>query len=59
MQNLATDPEKYGRMVQVFRTADKADDLRMLSMMYVLDMSYPREDISLALKVVEKEKGWQ
>lgn len=54
-----TNKEKYDRMVKLLSQADSKAELESMSMLYVMDMSFPREDICLALKTIEQEKGWR
>lgn len=52
------NPEKYNQMVGTFRMAESKEEMEKLALAYIRDMSYARSDICLALKAVEKEKGW-
>ena len=54
----AEEPEKYDRMVKVFDHADTKDELERMAMLYIMDMSFPRGDIALAVKATESERGW-
>jgi hypothetical protein len=58
MSPQAKNREQFDRMVTFFRRADTEDDLKKCVMMFVMDMSYQRSDIMLALGIVEREKGW-
>lgn len=51
--------EKFLAMLHVFGEARDHKELKAISMMYVFDMSYAREDIVVALGRVEREKGWR
>ena len=51
--------EKYERILRFMRTASGSENLRVITLMYILDMSYAREDISAALHFVEREKGFR
>jgi hypothetical protein len=57
-QKQAKNLEAYDRMVKAFSHAEEQGDLQMLSMMYILDLSYERSDICLALHTVEMARGW-
>ena len=54
----AESPEKYDRMVKLLGNAGSKGELEQMATLYIMDMSYPRADICLALKSVELEKGW-
>jgi hypothetical protein len=58
MNQTPKNPEKYKLMMANFRTCETKEDLRTATVMYVLDLSYDRSDIALALHDVEIEKGW-
>jgi len=53
------DAAKFSQMEKMFGAVDSADALRSVSMLFVLDMSYDREDILVALGRVERAKGWK
>ena len=57
-QTQAKNQKAYERMVKAFTHAEEKGDLQMLSMMYILDMTYERSDICLALHTVEMARGW-
>lgn len=55
------EPENLGKFEQVlnaFKGAETSDELRMLTVAFTLDLSYPRQDIYVALRKVERERGW-
>lgn len=54
----AKNTENYIRMVKAFSYTDSKEQLNSLAVFYVLDMSYDRADICLALHTVETAKGW-
>jgi hypothetical protein len=58
-ERCAQDLEKFRQMRKFFSNAETKEALNKSAMLYILDMSYPRPDISLALKAVEMEKGWR
>ena len=58
IHNQAKDPEKYDRMVKVMSECESKEDMTLWVVMYIKDEAYARPDIHLALKAVEKEKGW-
>lgn len=59
LREFATNKDKFDGMLKVLSNATSKDELEKMSMLYVLDMSYPREDICLALKTIEVERGWR
>ncbi len=55
----AQNPAKFEPMLKVLGNAETGAELiQMYLMFYVPDMSYDRGDICLAVKVLEKERGW-
>lgn len=52
------DADAFERMLTVFRGCEAQDELRTWTVVYTLDLSYPRQDIVVALGRVEREKGW-
>lgn len=50
--------EKFSQMEKMLGRADSADSLKQLSMLFVLDMSFDREDIMVAIGRVERANGW-
>lgn len=52
------DLDKFEKVLTVFKGVENADELRMLTVAFTLDLSYPRQDIYVALRKVEREKGW-
>ena len=57
-ENHAQDPDKYRAMKKAFRRTTTPEQLTNWMMLYVLDNSYPRPDISRAVDTVKREKGW-
>jgi hypothetical protein len=55
----AKDYGRYAQMIIIFRNAESKEELNNLSILYIMDMSFERADICLALKTVEFEKGWR
>ena len=53
------DPEAFERMGKMMRAAETPEELRTVSVMFIMDMSYPRQDIATMLGRVEREKGWK
>jgi len=49
---------KYDEMVRDMRRVQTKEQLKTFTLLYILDLSYPRADIALALHDVEIEKGW-
>lgn len=58
MRQQPEQPEKYSAMMKVFNNAESHEELKKLSLMYILDLSFSRADIALALHDIEVEKGW-
>jgi uncharacterized damage-inducible protein DinB len=56
----AKNPEKFERMIRMVGEGaeTKADMEKMIMMFFATDMSYHRADICLAMKVIEKDRGW-
>jgi len=50
--------DKIDGMKKVLSSSRSKKELEALSIMFILDESYPREDICLVLKEIKKEKGW-
>lgn len=46
-------------MLKVFDVADSKRELESLMLLYVFDLSFPREDILMAAKATELAKGWR
>ncbi len=53
------DPDKFEAMVKLLGTAQSADQLGQLVVLYTFDMTYPREDIMVALTRIEHARGWK
>lgn len=54
----AQDKTKYDRMVKLLGNAESKEELESMATLYIMDMSYPRADICLAIKAVELANGW-
>lgn len=57
-QNCAKNLDRYKQMVTFFSMAENKAELDQATMLFMLDMSYDRGDICLALHTVECAKGW-
>ena len=57
-QNQAKNLDKYKQMVKMMSVAENKEELGQATMLFMLDMSYDRGDICLALHTVECAKGW-
>ena len=55
----AKNPWKFTQMVKIMRMAQDEDDLKNISITFIVDLSFERADICLALKCVETERGWK
>jgi hypothetical protein len=53
------DPDKFAAMLKLLGTAQSAEQLGQLTLLYTFDMTYPREDIMVALTRIEHERGWK
>lgn len=53
------DQQRFGMMLKTFGSAESHKMLKDISMLYILDLSYAREDILVALGRVERERGWR
>jgi hypothetical protein len=53
-----TRKEQRSQMKLFFEKAESKEDLKKLSMLFILDMTYERKDITRVLHDVEVEKGW-
>lgn len=57
-QKQAKNLDRYKTMVRAMSEVPTEGDLKTLSLMYIVDMSYERSDICLALHTVEMARGW-
>lgn len=55
---LADDRDKYAAMVKTMEVAETKEDLVKIGGLYAFDVTYPRGDVLLAMKVVSQSKGW-
>lgn len=53
------DAWRFAAMLKIFGEAETHKVLKDMTMLYILDMSYAREDILVALGRIEREKGWK
>lgn len=53
------DAEKFSAMLKLMGTAKDEAALRQIMLLYTFDMTYPREDILVALGRIEREKGFK
>ncbi len=44
----ASDPERYDRMIRAMRWSESVEELEKLTLLYVMDPSYPRDAIYCA-----------
>ena len=49
---------KLERIKRVLRQAEDKEGFDFIAMLFILDESYERKDITQAMKEVEREKGW-
>lgn len=45
-------------MMKLFSNCESRSDLKAAALLYIMDMSYDRGDISSAIKATEISKGW-
>ena len=50
--------EKFSQMEKMLSRAENVTALKQLSMMFIFDMSYDREDIMVVIGRVERANGW-
>lgn len=55
----ASDPERYDLMIRAMRWSETVEELEKLTLLYVLDLSYPRDTIYCAQDAVRRAKGWR
>jgi len=51
--------QRFGMMLKAFGNAESHQMLKDMSILYILDLSFPREDILVALGRVERARGWK
>lgn len=54
----AKDKNQYYQMVEFMRRANTKEEMGKVALMFIMDMSYQRADIALAMHTVEMERGW-
>ncbi len=52
------DPEATARVVTVLNGTNTRDEMSQMVMLYLMDPSYSRKDISFAVGYTERNKGW-
>lgn len=52
------DRDKFEKVLSAFKGAETPVELEALTVAFVFDMSFPRQDIYVALRKVERERGW-
>lgn len=55
----AEKPELLPEMVDALLGAPDEEQFQNFTMLYILDMKYPRSDIAFATGIVGREKGWK
>jgi hypothetical protein len=50
--------EKFSQMEKMLSNAENVTALKQLSLMFIFDMSFDREDIMVAIGRVERANGW-
>jgi len=58
-RDLAKNQAQYDGMVMMLSVCKTQAELDQAAMLFVFDMNYDRGDISMALKFVKQQKGWQ
>lgn len=59
LRDLAQNQAQYDGMVMMLSVCKTQAELDQAAMLFVFDMNYDRGDISMALKFVKQQKGWQ
>lgn len=54
----ALNQNKYDQIVKLLSKTLSRAEMEQVSMMFVLDPSFERADICLAMKDIEQKKGW-
>jgi hypothetical protein len=52
------DAEKFSQMEKMLSCAENVTALKQLSLMFIFDKSFDREDIMVAIGRVERANGW-
>ena len=55
---VADDQDKFDQMLKMFGSAKDPDELRTVTVMFILDLEYSRKDIMVAVRRTERNKGW-
>lgn len=55
----AVDAKRYARILLLMSKASTPEQLNDITMLFIFDLSFAREDIGLALNTVERAKGWR
>jgi hypothetical protein len=55
---IAENTEMFEQLMRAFSATETPDELKTVTFMFLLDLSYSRSDIYVALRRVEKQKGW-
>ena len=53
------NPELFPEMLDSLLHAPDQEQFENFTMLYILDMKYPRADIAFATGIVGREKGWK
>lgn len=53
------DRAKFDEMLRDARGLERKENLSTFMTCWIFDRSYPRQDISTVLHIVEREKGWR
>ncbi len=54
----AQDPKLFPEMVDSLLHAPDEEQFKNFTILYIMDMKYPRPDIAFATGIVSREKGW-
>ena len=55
---MCDDPERYRQVLKLLRAGETKEEVDKILVMFLMDMSYHRIDLSNAYKVVRLERGW-
>jgi len=53
------DRDAYERMMKLFSNATNVDELKKISMLYIMDKNYRRPDIIVAVERTARAHGWK
>lgn len=57
-KHAAIDRDRYEEMIKFLSDAEDVTTLHGRTIVFILNLKYERSDICLALKAIERDKGW-